>query len=59
VRDIWKAADLAVKQSLIGLLLEKVVVLPGRPGSRKWRDDATGREWPRFDFRKIELHWRA
>lgn len=59
VRDIWNSADLAVKQSLVGLLLEKVVVLPGRPGSRKWRDDVTGQEWQHFDFRKVELHWRA
>jgi site-specific DNA recombinase len=59
VRDIWSTADLGIKRTLIGLLLDKIVVLPGRPGSRRWRDDVNGREWPHFDFRKIELHWKA
>ena len=59
VRELWRTADLALKQSLIGLLLEKVVVLPGRPGSTKWRDGMTSHEWPHFDSRKIQLYWRV
>jgi site-specific DNA recombinase len=58
VRGIWDNADLTLKQSLISLLVEKIVVLPGRPGGTKWRDKETGREW-QFDYRKIELHWKV
>jgi site-specific DNA recombinase len=58
VRELWGSADLTLKQSLIGLLIEKIVVLPGRPGSKKWRDEVTGREWS-FDHTKIQLHWKV
>ncbi len=58
VHGIWDNADLALKQSLIGLLIEKIVILPGRPGATKWRDEETGREWT-FDHLKVELHWKV
>jgi site-specific DNA recombinase len=58
VRQIWDTADLAMRQSLISLLIEKIVILPGRTGSRRWRDSETGREW-QFDFRNVELHWKV
>jgi site-specific DNA recombinase len=58
VRAIWDSADLTLKQSLVGLLIEKIVVLPGRSGATKWRDKETDREWS-FDYRKVELHWKV
>lgn len=58
VRGIWDSADLTLKQSLVGLLIEKIVVLPGRSGGTKWRDKETDREW-QFDYRKIQLHWKV
>jgi site-specific DNA recombinase len=58
VRGIWDNADLSLRQSLIGLVLEKIVILPGRTGSRKWRDKETDREW-QFDYRNVELHWKV
>jgi len=58
IRELWNAADLALKQSLVRLLVEKIVILPGRTGSRKWRDDETGREW-QFDYRNVQVHWKV
>jgi site-specific DNA recombinase len=57
-REIWNAADLGMRQSLIMLLVEKIVILPGRTGSRKWRDKETGREW-QFDYRNVQVHWKV
>jgi site-specific DNA recombinase len=56
VREAWEAADVDWRRSLIELVVEKVIVHPGRPGGRRWKD-ASGREWS-FDPEKIEIVWK-
>jgi hypothetical protein len=65
VRDAWVAADLEWRRSLVRLVVERVVIYPGRPGPRRWPadDDAkllerVGRQWC-FDPRKVEIIWRV
>jgi hypothetical protein len=58
VRTVWESADLELKRSLIGLLVEKIIVLPGRFGSKRWKDDTTGQEY-NFDPAGVEIVWRA
>jgi hypothetical protein len=57
IREAWEAADLNWRRSLISLLVEKVVVMPSRPGSRRWKAP-DGREWA-FEPEKVLIHWRA
>jgi site-specific DNA recombinase len=58
IRAVWESADLELKRSLLGLVIEKVVVLPGRSGSKRWRDEQTGREYY-FDPDRIRIVWRV
>jgi hypothetical protein len=58
VRQIWDNADLGLKQSLIGLLVVKIVIKPGRPGGKRWTDENTGRSW-QFDPSNLEIKWKS
>jgi DNA invertase Pin-like site-specific DNA recombinase len=66
IREEWEAADdLDWRRSLVSLLVERVVIYPGRPGPRRWPadDDAkllerVGRQWC-FDPGKVEIVWRV
>jgi DNA invertase Pin-like site-specific DNA recombinase len=57
IREAWESAALAWRRSLIGLLVEKIVVLPSWPGGRRWIAP-DGRAFA-FEPEKIRLHWRA
>lgn len=37
LREVWKTASLEWRASVIKLIVEKVVIKPGRPGCRKWK----------------------
>jgi len=52
IRESWDNAGLDWRHSVIKLLVEKIVCLPGHPGSRRWR------EW-RFDPQYTEIVWRV
>jgi site-specific DNA recombinase len=65
IRQAWQAADLDWRRSLVSLVVERVVIYPGRPGPRRWPadDDAellerVGRQWC-FDDTKVEIIWRV
>jgi hypothetical protein len=57
-REAWGTADLDWRRSLVALVLDRVILHPGRPGNHRWspsEDDP--REWC-FDPTKVELIWR-
>ncbi len=53
LRDIWQTASMEWRHGVIRLLVEKVVIHPGRPGGRRW-PDANG--W-NFDPELVEIAW--
>jgi len=57
VREAWDEADIIWRRSLISLLVEKVVVYPSRPGSRRW--EAPNGKTYAFDPAKVVIAWRA
>ncbi len=52
IRQVWEQSGLDWRHSVIRLLVEKIVVLPGSPGSREWRS------W-RFDPELVRISWRV
>jgi site-specific DNA recombinase len=67
IRDAWNAADLDWRRSLVSLVVERVVIYPGKPGPRRWPADnergrklleRIGRQWC-FDPGKVEIIWRV
>jgi site-specific DNA recombinase len=64
IRDAWGAADLEWRRSLVNLVIERVVLQPGRPGAHRWPADGSdlatrlGQQW-RFDPLKVEIVWRV
>jgi len=65
LREAWANADLDLRRSFISLLVEKVIVHPGKSGSTTWppKDDPELLERVgevfRFDPSKIEVVWRV
>jgi len=57
IHEAWDKADLDQKRMLISLIVEKVVLLPGRPGSKRWYHKRTGQRFI-FDADKVRIHWR-
>lgn len=53
LREVWETASLEWRASVIKLLVEKVVIHPGRPGHRRWPDE---NGW-NFDPDLIEIVW--
>ena len=58
LREAWDANGLEWRRNLISLVVEKVILHPGRAGARRWKDDWTDREW-NFDERKVEIVWKV
>ncbi len=64
IRQAWAAADLEWRRALVELLVERVIVHPGRPGGHRWPADGSellkrvGRQW-HFDPNKVEIHWKV
>jgi site-specific DNA recombinase len=58
MREAWANADNDLRRSFITLLVEKVIVHPGKSGSTTWTNNATGEVF-RFDPSLIEVVWRA
>jgi site-specific DNA recombinase len=52
LQEMWESADLDFQHDLIRLVVEKVVVLPGRT-QRPWRGKY------RFDPNLIQIHWKV
>jgi DNA invertase Pin-like site-specific DNA recombinase len=58
-REAWESADLDWRRSLVALVLDRVVLHPGRPGNHRWRPSVDDpREWC-FDPTKVELRWKV
>jgi site-specific DNA recombinase len=58
IREAWASSDLEWRRSLISLVVEKVILHPGRAGSNRWKDKATGKVW-QFDAAQVEIVWKA
>ena len=58
IRDAWSSADVSWRRGLISLIVEKIVILPSRPGGSRWTDPETGRVYG-FDPTKVQIHWRV
>jgi site-specific DNA recombinase len=56
VRDAWDRGSLMWRRTLIALLVEKVVILPGQRGQKKWRHG--DQEWV-FDVDLVQIIWRG
>ncbi|MFG2681791.1 recombinase family protein [Streptomyces sp. NPDC048392] len=55
LRAIWETASMEWRASVVQLVIEKVVIHPGRPGGRKWKaSDGTAYN---FDPDLIEVVW--
>jgi site-specific DNA recombinase len=52
IREVWEEADLDFRRDLIRLVVEKVVVQPGRTYQR-WQGKY------RFDPSLVQIHWKA
>jgi DNA invertase Pin-like site-specific DNA recombinase len=53
LREVWQQASIAWRASVIKLVVDKVVIHPGRTGGKRW-PDANG--W-RFDPDLVEIAW--
>jgi hypothetical protein len=67
LREAWDAADLGWQRTILSLVVARVVVYPGFPGSRVWpaadsplleRAKALGGPWV-FDPSKIDIQWKV
>jgi site-specific DNA recombinase len=52
MREVWETAGMDWKHQVIKLLVEKIEVLPGHPGSHMWRS------W-RFSPELVRVSWRV
>jgi site-specific DNA recombinase len=52
LRTAWQEATVDWKRDVIQLIVDKVIVHPGHPGSRLWNGH-------RFDPDLIEIRWKA
>jgi site-specific DNA recombinase len=68
IRETWKANDdLAWRRSLINLLVERVILHPGYPGSHVWPDEDAQERFPglssdrtwHFDPARVEIVWKV
>lgn len=51
--ELWETASMEWQASVIKLIVEKVVILPGRSGGKLWPD----KNGVRFDPSKVVIHW--
>jgi site-specific DNA recombinase len=58
IRQAWEVHDIHWRRSLINMLIQKVIVRPGRSGRRTWKDPNSEESW-RFDHSLIEIVWRG
>jgi site-specific DNA recombinase len=57
LRDAWKSADTDWRRTLVALVVERVVILPGRPGEHRWKA-RDGRQWY-FQPEHVRIVWRV
>ena len=58
IREAWASGDLEWRRSLISLVVEKVMIHPGRAGKHRWKDKATGKVW-QFNADLVEIVWKV
>jgi site-specific DNA recombinase len=57
IRAAWDKADLDQRRALIGLIVKRIVVMPGRPGKKRWHHEATDRIFI-FDPDRVRIEWK-
>jgi site-specific DNA recombinase len=64
LREAWETADVHWRRQLIGLVVDKVILHPDRPGGRRWPEDGSdlagriGQQW-RFNPAAVEIRWKV
>lgn len=69
LREAWQTADVDWRRQLVALVVDKVILHPGRPGGRSWPDperdeweaelaERIDRQW-RFDPAAVEIRWKV
>ena len=56
IREAWNKADIDQRRALIGLIVRRIVVRPGRPGRKRWHHKATGQTFF-FDPGRVVIEW--
>ncbi len=57
VREAWDKADIDQRRALIGLIVKRIVILPGRPGKKRWRHKDTDQTFA-FDPELVQVEWK-
>jgi site-specific DNA recombinase len=57
VHAAWDKADIDQRRALIGLIVKRVVILPGRPGRQRWHHEETGQTFV-FDPERVLIEWK-
>lgn len=57
IREAWEKADLDQRRALIGLIVRRIVVFPGRPGRKRWHHPATDQAFI-FDPERVRVEWK-
>ncbi|WP_274562473.1 recombinase family protein [Streptomyces spiramyceticus] len=52
IREAWDTSGLEWRRSVVQLVVDKVIIKPGHPGSKRWRGY-------RFNPKFIEIEWRV
>jgi hypothetical protein len=53
LREVWRTASLEWKASVIKLVVDRIEILPGLPGRKRWPD----KDGWAFDPEKVVIHW--
>ena len=57
IREAWNKADIDQRRALIGLIVRRVLVLPGRPGRKRWHHKETSQTFV-FDPERVLIEWK-
>jgi len=57
VREAWNKADIDQRRALIGLIVKRIVILPGRPGKKRWHHKETDQTFA-FDPELVQVEWK-
>jgi DNA invertase Pin-like site-specific DNA recombinase len=57
VHEAWDKADFEQRRALVSLIVRQIVLLPGRPGRKRWHHKATGQTFA-FDPERVLIEWK-
>ncbi len=57
VYEAWEKADFDQRRALISLIVRRIVLLPGRPGRKRWHHKPTDQTFA-FDPERVLIEWK-